>query len=73
MLEGLKAGLGLKVNFSTGPAELSPGEFSHLVFNAVMQQKARVVMIDSLNGYRHSMPEEKFLSAQLHEMFTYRS
>lgn len=28
-------------------------------------------MIDSLNGYLHSMPEEKFLNAQLHELFTY--
>ena len=28
-------------------------------------------MIDSLNGYLHSMPDEKFLNAQLHELFTY--
>ena len=32
---------------------------------------AKVVVVDSLNGYLHSMPEEKFLNAQLHELFTY--
>jgi circadian clock protein KaiC len=32
---------------------------------------ARVVVIDSLNGYLHAMPEEKFLTAQLHELLTY--
>ena len=30
-------------------------------------------MIDSLNGYLHSMPEEQFLTAQLHELLTYLS
>ena len=28
-------------------------------------------MIDSLNGYLHSMRDESYLSAQLHELFTY--
>ena len=28
-------------------------------------------MIDSLNGYLNAMPEERFLSAQLHELLTY--
>ena len=28
-------------------------------------------MIDSLNGYMNSMPEEQFLTAQLHELLTY--
>lgn len=32
---------------------------------------ARVVVIDSLNGYLHAMPEERFLVAQLHELLTY--
>jgi len=30
-----------------------------------------VVVIDSLNGYLNSMPEEQFLTAQLHELLTY--
>jgi circadian clock protein KaiC len=53
------------------PAELSPGEFAQLVRQAVEQNKARVVVIDSLNGYLHAMPDEKFLTAQLHELLTY--
>ena len=28
-------------------------------------------MIDSLNGYLNAMPEEQFLTAQLHELLTY--
>jgi circadian clock protein KaiC len=60
------------------PAELSPGEFVWILRNAVdggddNGRPAKVVMIDSLNGYLHSMPEEKFLNAQLHELFTYLS
>jgi circadian clock protein KaiC len=58
------------------PAELSPGEFVAIIRRAVDGQDktgrpAKVVLIDSLNGYLHSMPEEKFLNAQLHELFTY--
>ncbi len=57
------------------PAELSPGEFAHLVRRAVQRPDgkpgARVVVIDSLNGYLNAMPEERFLSIQLHELFTY--
>jgi circadian clock protein KaiC len=53
------------------PAELSPGEFAHLVRCAVEKDRARVVVIDSLNGYMNAMPEEQFLTAQLHELLTY--
>jgi circadian clock protein KaiC len=53
------------------PTELSPGEFSHLVRQAVEVRQARVVVIDSLNGYLHAMPNEQFLTAQLHELLTY--
>ncbi len=53
------------------PAELSPGEFAFLVRQAVERDHARVVVIDSLNGYLNAMPEEKFLTAQLHELLTY--
>ena len=30
-----------------------------------------MVVIDSLNGYLNAMPEDKFLSAQLHELLSY--
>jgi len=53
------------------PAELSPGEFAHLVRQAVEVDKARVIVIDSLNGYLNAMPDEKFLTTQLHELLTY--
>jgi circadian clock protein KaiC len=60
---------------SVDPAELSPGEFTHAVRRAVEPSAdgpgARVVVIDSLNGYLHSMPEEGFLTVQLHELLTY--
>ena len=32
---------------------------------------ARIIVIDSLNGYYNAMPEEKLLSVQLHELFSY--
>lgn len=55
------------------PAELSPGEFAALVRRAVDRDGARVVVIDSLNGYMNAMPEERFLTIQLHELLTYLS
>jgi circadian clock protein KaiC len=55
------------------PAELSPGEFAHKVRLAasVENEGAKIVVIDSLNGYLNAMPEERFLTAQLHELLTY--
>lgn len=52
------------------PAELSPGAFAHEVRRAV-DAGARVVVIDSLNGYLNAMPEERFLTTHLHELFAY--
>ena len=53
------------------PAELSPGEFAHAIRAARWTAKARVVVIDSLNGYLNAMPEERYLTIQLHELLTY--
>ena len=53
------------------PAELAPDEFSHLVRNAVEQGGARIVVIDSINGYYSSMPEGRFLALQMHELLSY--
>ncbi len=53
------------------PGELSPGEFAYAVRLAVERDEARVVLIDSLNGYLQAMPEERFLIIQLHELLTY--
>jgi circadian clock protein KaiC len=53
------------------PAELSPGEFSHAVQQAVEQRNVRLVVIDSLSGYVHAMPSERALALHLHELLTY--
>jgi circadian clock protein KaiC len=53
------------------PVELSPGEFTYLVRRAVEQEGVSVVVIDSLNGYLNAMPEERYLTIQLHELSTY--
>ena len=57
------------------PAEMSPGEFAHNVRLAAESTDGKpgvkIVVIDSLNGYLNAMPEERFLTAQLHELLTY--
>jgi circadian clock protein KaiC len=55
------------------PAELAPGEFAQLVRTSVERDKARIVIIDSLNGYLNSMPDERFLILQMHELLSYLS
>ncbi len=72
-------GMGLSRQIAVGriaamqinPAELSPGEFAGRIRRAVEEKKARVVIIDSLNGYLNSMPEESFLAVQMHELLSY--
>ncbi len=74
-------GLGLPLIEGTGPgevalrqidpAEMSPGEFAHKVREAVEQHQARVVVIDSLNGYLNAVPQSTYLIAQLHELLSY--
>lgn len=52
------------------PAELSPGEFAHRV-RIEVERGAKVVVIDSLNGYLNSMPGEGFLTSHMHELLSY--
>jgi circadian clock protein KaiC len=52
-------------------AELSPGEFSHRVRRSVDREDIRTVVIDSLNGYQASMPEEQYIILHLHELLQY--
>jgi len=79
-----KLGLGVEELLGSGalsvqqvdPAELSSGEFAAIVRRAVdgkdgAGRNAKVVVIDSLNGYLNAMPEEKFLTAQMHELLAY--
>jgi circadian clock protein KaiC len=53
------------------PAELQPGEFAQRVRDAVERDHASVIIIDSLNGYLNSMPEEKYLLLHLHELLAF--
>lgn len=53
------------------PAELSPGDFAFRVRESVERDGARFVIIDSLNGYMTAMPQEEFLTLQMHELLTY--
>jgi len=53
------------------PAEISPGELVHRIRNAVAEDDARMVIIDSINGYLNAMPAERYLTLQLHELLAY--
>lgn len=78
-----KLGMGLEEMISRGlitlqqidPAEMSSGEFAASVRRAAEADgpggPARLIVIDSLNGYLNAMPEEKYLTAQLHELLSY--
>jgi circadian clock protein KaiC len=52
-------------------AEISPGEFAHKVRKAVEKDNIRTVVIDSLNGYQNSMPQEQYLILHMHELLQY--
>jgi circadian clock protein KaiC len=75
------AGLGLQVREGTAPGEMllrqidpveiSPGEFAAAVRHSVEHHDARLVVIDSLNGYLNAMPPTNYLTSQLHELLSY--
>jgi circadian clock protein KaiC len=64
---------GLITIVQVDPAELSPGELTFRIRQAVENHGAKIVVIDSLNGYLNAMPEERFLTIQLHELLMYLS
>ena len=74
-------GVDLQTHLDTGhvtvqqvdPAELTPGELVHAIRQAVEGRGAKVIVIDSLNGYLNAMPEERHLTIQLHELLMYLS
>jgi circadian clock protein KaiC len=53
------------------PTERSPGEFAHDVVRAVEEGGVEMIVIDSINGYLQSMPEERLLPVQVHELLSY--
>ena len=52
-------------------AELTPGELSHMISREVEDNGARVIIIDSVNGYLMASPQERFLTMQFHELLSY--
>jgi circadian clock protein KaiC len=72
-------GVDLKAHVDSGkmairqvdPAELSPGEMAEIIRRTVKDNRSRIVIVDSLNGYLNAMPDEKFLIVQMHEVLTY--
>jgi circadian clock protein KaiC len=52
------------------PAELSPGELTALLREQV-EAGASIVVLDSLSGYQHAMPQEQSMLLQMHEIVTY--
>jgi circadian clock protein KaiC len=67
---GMQAAGALHIEQLDG-AELSPGEFAARVREAVDKAQAKIVMIDSLNGYRAGMPEDETLLPHIHELIQY--
>lgn len=55
------------------PTELSPGEFASQVVRAVEENAVKLVIIDSINGYLQSMPQERLLAVQIHELLSFLS
>lgn len=53
------------------PAELTPGELTARIQQAVEDQGAKVVLVDSLTGYLNAIPGEQYLILQMHEITTY--
>jgi circadian clock protein KaiC len=53
------------------PTRLSPGEFMWSVRREVDERNTRLVVIDSLNSYFTTMPEEQALLLQMHELLKY--
>lgn len=53
------------------PGEMSPGEFASAVRDDVENSRAEVIVLDSLSGYLHAMPNIHHLQVHLHELLTY--
>jgi len=53
------------------PAEMRPGQFAHEVQHAVTHRGVHLVILDSLTGYVHAMPDEHFLTLHMHELLTW--
>ena len=72
-------GMGLSAHLAAGrisidqvePGDVSPGEFAHRVCERVDRDGARVILIDSLNGYLHAIPTAHSPLVRIHELIAY--
>jgi len=55
------------------PAEISPGEFSQIVQQAVDEHEIRVVLIDSFTGYLSALPKSDQAVMQIQSLVKYLS
>ncbi|HZX86431.1 MAG TPA: ATPase domain-containing protein [Reyranella sp.] len=69
-LAALQAGGRLAIT-QLDAAELSPGEFAQRVRDSVRDGDVSAVVIDSLNGYQASMPQENSLILHMHELLQF--
>ena len=67
--ESLERGL-LRIE-KVNPIHLYPDEFASWIRVEVERRGTRLVMIDSLNGYRQSMPDERYLVTHMHQLSSY--
>jgi circadian clock protein KaiC len=76
---GSQLGLDAEKHVQTGhivieqidPAEISPGELVHRIRRAAADDGVNMVVIDSINGYLNTIPAERYLTLQLHELLAY--
>ncbi|MDN7181161.1 circadian clock protein KaiC [Caballeronia sp. SEWSISQ10-4 2] len=79
MMRSKSLGMDLSIYLDNGlltlhqidPAEMSPGQFTSDVRQAVEDEGATYVAIDSLNAYLQAMPGERYLLLQMHELLGY--
>jgi circadian clock protein KaiC len=79
LIRGKSLGLDLEPYMKSGhlriipldPAEVTAGEFAHMVRHSVEDDDAAMVVIDSLNAYLQAMPGSKYLLLQMHELLSY--
>ncbi len=56
---------------AVSPANISAGEFSSIVRDRVENGFAKVIVVDSLNGYFHALGNDASLLPQLHDLLAY--
>jgi circadian clock protein KaiC len=62
---------GLLAVQKVNPLLLYPDEFAAWIRAEVEQKQARAIMIDGLNGYSRSMPDEDYLVGHMHQLTSY--